>query len=173
MNVIAVEPLLLVTGASGVGKSTIAAPLQRALPQMAVFDSDALLALQRFGPTVEWEAWLHVAHSAAQGGRPTVLCGTVLPEWLSNAPGRDLVGDVHVLLLVCTDEARAQRLGARPSWRQSHSAEFIATHAAFAAALAGRGWAEVDSSERAIEEVVADVARWAQNIEHPRAPGAP
>src|SRR5262245_49151429 len=68
-------PLLLVTGASGAGKTTVLRRLQ-GLTEVVLFDSDIL-----WGPHFEkeprafFETWLRVCKVAAQAGRPVVLFG--------------------------------------------------------------------------------------------------
>jgi hypothetical protein len=42
-------PLFVVTGASGIGKSTVTGPLRRQLPDCEIFDTDALLHVAALG----------------------------------------------------------------------------------------------------------------------------
>lgn len=160
-DAIGVRPLVLLTGASGVGKTSITAPLQVILPEANVFDSDALLGL---GKDLEWESRLHVAHAGAQVGRATVLCGTVLPEWLEDLSARETVGPLHVGLLHCSDEVRAARLLARPAWRQSSSLDFVQAHADFAEVLRERGWRMFDTTSAALDVVAAEIAAWIREL---------
>lgn len=118
-------PLFVVTGASGAGKSTVLAPLARALAGLCVtFDVDYLLdaAGELAGAQpMNWEAfsaaWLAVAHGAAQSGLPTVLLGPVIPDLLEALPARRWIGSIHYLLLDCPDHERRGRIEARPVWR--------------------------------------------------------
>ena len=81
------RPFLVVTGASGAGKSTVFAPLARELAgEAAVFDIDLLIdpfAIQAEGASLSWRAiraaWLCVASGVAQSGLPTVLLGPLAP----------------------------------------------------------------------------------------------
>lgn len=157
---IAVRPLFVLTGASGVGKTTIVVPLQAALPDVNVFDTDALLGLSSFGEGVHWDAWLNVVYAGAQVGRSTLLSGTLLPEWLEELPARDLIGPVYIAVLHCDDRARSERLRARPEWRQSSSPEFIERHNEFANALLDRGWPVFDTTSAAPVDVASSIALW-------------
>src|SRR4051794_19524157 len=71
-------PLFIVTGASGSGKSAAAGELRGRLPECVVFDSDLL-----WGRTAEGQYhndWIRIAYSIAQGGRHTIICGTLMPD---------------------------------------------------------------------------------------------
>jgi len=72
-----IGPLWLVTGASGVGKTTVVDALRPLLPDWEVFDTDIIHA-------ADWQQhrsnWLRLAHAIAQNGRYTLLCGTLLPQ---------------------------------------------------------------------------------------------
>ncbi|MEV0458292.1 hypothetical protein [Catellatospora methionotrophica] len=63
------EPLYVVTGASGSGKSAILAPLAATLAECVVFDVDWLIDPMTSGGSVAWaafrDAWLSVAHGIA------------------------------------------------------------------------------------------------------------
>ena len=94
-----IEPLFLVTGASGSGKTTIYGPLARLLAgRCAVFDVDWLLdaagvLVGRPTPAeLPWagfdQAWLAVAHGIAQARLPTVLLGPLTPARLEANTGR-------------------------------------------------------------------------------------
>jgi adenylylsulfate kinase-like enzyme len=107
-----VQPLFVVTGASGSGKTTIFGPLARLLAgRCIVFDVDWLLdasstlAGGAALTEIPWagfdQAWLAVAHGVAQSGLPTVLLGTITPDRVQSNVGRKWVGDVHALLLDC------------------------------------------------------------------------
>ena len=86
----AVQPLFIVTGASGSGKTAASVPLARRLQgQCITFDADWLLdaagELSADQP-IRWpafrDAWLAVAHGVAQSGMPTVLLGPLIPQHL-------------------------------------------------------------------------------------------
>lgn len=116
------EPLFVVTGASGSGKTAIFPLLANALPECAVFDMDWLIDPMSTAGPVDWEAfrdaWLCVAHGVAQGHRSTVLLGPLMPDWLEGLPKRRWIGPIHFVVLDCPDEQRRARLQARPSWRE-------------------------------------------------------
>src|SRR5689334_11094644 len=121
-------PLFVVAGTSGAGKTSVLPELVKQLPECVVFDKDLLLGHATHGLEQFYDAWLLIAHSIAQGGRHTVICGTIMPWDLDNCPNRDLVGTIHFLNLHCNDEVREQRLKARPAWRKSSSDEAIEEH---------------------------------------------
>lgn len=90
------------------------------------FDADWLLdstkALSVSGDApIYWpafrDAWLSIAHGVAQSGLPTVLFGPLIPEHLNDLPSRRWIGDLHFVVLDCSDSIRRSRLEARPVWR--------------------------------------------------------
>ncbi|HLQ57420.1 MAG TPA: AAA family ATPase [Streptosporangiaceae bacterium] len=122
----AIEPLFVVTGASGSGKTAIFPALARLLTGRCVtFDFnwmlDAAGALSG-GQPVAWPAFrdarLAVAHGIAQSGMPTVLLGPLIPGHLNRLANRRWVGEIHYLLLDCPDDLRRRRIEARPAWRR-------------------------------------------------------
>jgi hypothetical protein len=160
---VAIEPLFVVTGASGSGKTAIFTPLARALAGRCVtFDADWLLdaagALSGRRPIAWpafWEAWLAVAHGVAQSGMPTVLLGSLMPP-LDELANLQWIGDIHYLLLDCTDDRRRDRIESRPPWRQHD----IENQTAFADWLRSHVPDRVDTSDGTPSETAAAVAAW-------------
>ena len=123
-----VLPMVVVTGASGVGKSSVIQPLQTKLTDYVVLDKDAMWS-------ASWEQaynnFFRIASAVAQAERVTVVVGTILPEMVDTLSDRDLVGAIHYANLHCNDETREQRLLARRTWDIPDSG-FIAEHQQFA-----------------------------------------
>lgn len=123
-------PLFIVTGPSGVGKTTVVNELQRLLPAWDVFDIDIL-----WDSGGDWQMvkanWLRIADFLAQNGRLTILCGTLLPDDLAACPSRIFFSTIYWLALHCDPATLALRLRARPAWRGCDE-EFIVTHQTFA-----------------------------------------
>jgi energy-coupling factor transporter ATP-binding protein EcfA2 len=126
---IALHPLLLVTGASGTGKTTIALQLAGRLPEAVVLDQDILWMPEMDTPEDNWKRfgtlWLRVAANIAQSGRPVMLLGSAVPGQYERLPERRLIGPIHTLALVCEEDELVRRLADRPSWRDSCEASFI------------------------------------------------
>src|SRR4051794_31325798 len=127
----AVQPMFVVTGASGSGKTAVHGPLARRLAGRCVtFDVDWLIdpaTVLSHGRPIDWpalrDAWLAVAHGVAQARMPTVLLGPLIPEHLENLPARRWIGAVYFFVLDCPDNVRRQRIDARPRWRARDSGE--------------------------------------------------
>jgi RNase adaptor protein for sRNA GlmZ degradation len=159
-------PLIIVTGTSGAGKTTIVERLPEALPEFDVFDCDLLL-----GHFADFErlfgAWLAVAWSLAMQNRRVVLALSSRPEVIERQPERQLWRNVLFLNLHCDDDERERRLRARPAWRNSATDEFIANMKPFAAVLIQEAAATVDTTNRGVDDVLAEVTAWIRGIHEP------
>jgi hypothetical protein len=153
-------PLFVVTGTSGVGKSTITAPLRKLLPGCLVIESDVILHVAALGWDTWRNTWLQISHAAALGGQPTVLTGSLTPDQLERLPARRLIGPIHFALLDCPDDVLADRLRARPDWRLSSSEGKVIEYQRFAAWLRARITPSFDTSTASAAEVAERVAAW-------------
>jgi hypothetical protein len=168
---IPVRPLFVVTGPSGAGKSTIIGPLRRLLSECDVFEADLTWHIAAAGHDNWRNTWLQIAHGIGLNGRATVLCGSLMPDQLERLPARRLVGPIHFCLLDCPDDVRAARLRARPSWRDSSSAETIARHQRFAAWLRARISPCFDTGTLTPDETAELVASWVRETPSTRVRG--
>jgi hypothetical protein len=167
------HPLLVVTGASGTGETTIVAPLRRRLPDCEVFETDTILHVAALGWDTWRNTWLQLAYAIALNGRASVLCGSLVPEHLENLPARWLVGPIHFCNLDCPDAVLAERLRARPAWRASSHQAKIVEHQRFAAWLRARIQPTFDTSKLSADAVADRVAGWVQQLLASTAPGDP
>lgn len=165
-------PLLVVTGASGTGKSAIAEPLRRRLPGCEVLETDVILHVAALGWEVWRNTWLQLAAAIARNGRATVLCGSLTSAQLAGLPARRLVGPIHFCNLDCPDAVLAGRLRARPAWR-GWSGPRIAEQQRFAATLRQQVRPTFDTSVLSVEEVAERVAAWAGRLLAGAAPAEP
>lgn len=147
----------LVTGASGVGKSTVRQRLEREFAGTV-----DMLELAALGVTPQWDlAWRHQmvermvqrALAAQAAGRSFLFCGDPVPpgEVLA-APSADKLGPIAVCLLDAQPEAQEARLTARgddPSLTFAHVsfAAWMRQHVVDPAhrpdVITGGGWSEM------------------------------
>ena len=104
-------PLFIVTGASGVGKTTVMEELRIQLPDFVILSTDNDL----FGETPldyqgRFNLLLRVAYFVAQSGRVTVICGTFMPWDAQKCDQYDQFSDVCFINLHCDDATRNARL---------------------------------------------------------------
>ena len=161
-------PLLMVSGASGAGKSTVCHQLLGQLDQVVLLDSDILWRPEFNLPENNYrnffETWLRMAKNIAQAGRPVVLfgAGTGVPENIEPCVERRYFSDIKYLALVCDDEPLANRLKARPAWRGSGEQSYIEDHLNF------NRWFKtqsasitlLDTTHTTIAQTTAQVAEW-------------
>jgi broad-specificity NMP kinase len=130
-------PLMIVSGASGAGKSTVCRQLLGVLETVVQLDSDILWREEFIKPADNYraffETWLRMAKNISQSGRPVVLFGAGLgmPENLEPCLERRYFSRVHYLVLVCSDACLTERLQSRPAWRQSAQPAFIEAQLSF------------------------------------------
>jgi chloramphenicol 3-O-phosphotransferase len=163
-------PLLIVSGASGTGKSTICQNIIGRVSQAVLLDSDILWRPEFNTPETNFrnyfETWLRVCKNISQSGRPVVLfgAGVGVPENIEGCIERRYFSQVYYLALVCSDEILAVRLQQRPDWRGSRDPVYIEEHVRF------NRWfkaydrqpsiALVDTSYLSPDETARQVASW-------------
>lgn len=163
-------PLLIVSGASGAGKTTVCQHLSGKVTQAVLLDSDILWRPEFNTPDTNYrvffETWLRVCKNISQSGRPVVLFGAGMgvPRNIENCIERRYFSKVHYLALVCSAEALSQRLGQRPEWRGTHEPTYIEEHIRFNSwfkAYNGQPVIKlVDTTNAVLEETAQQVASW-------------
>ncbi len=173
------RPLLIVTGASGTGKSTVCQQLLSRLDEVVLLDADILWQPEFNQPENNYrnffETWLRMAKNIGQSGRPVVLFGAGLgvPDNIEPCVERRYFSEVHYLALVCVEETLRQRLQNRPAWRQSGQAEFIERQIQFNQWFAERGRDAtppvdlLDTTTMSVQETASQVTSWICGIIKP------
>jgi hypothetical protein len=124
-------PLLVVSGASGTGKTSVCFNLTGRYQGAVLLDSDILWRPEFNTPESNYrgffETWLRVCKNVAQSGRTVSLfgAGVGVPENLENCVERRYFSVIHYLALVCSDEILSKRLEQRPAWRGTRDKGFI------------------------------------------------
>jgi len=166
-------PLFVITGASGVGKSTTCLALTAKTRDFVVMDSDILWRPEFNQPNKDYrdyrETWLRVCKNISQAGKPVVLCGSGVPEQFEQCVERRYFSVIHYLALVCSDEALESRLRSRPAWRNSADEKYIKTHVAFNRWLKEHASSTeppislLDTSEISVNESVERLEDWVRD----------
>jgi broad-specificity NMP kinase len=163
-------PLFVLTGASGVGKTTTCLELAARTKNFVVMESDILWRDEFNQPETNYlnyrETWLRVCKNISQAGKPVILCGAGIPDQFEQCVERRYFSDIHYLALVCEDEALAARLRSRPDWR-GVSDEYIERHVEFNRWLKANAQSTqppmsvIDTSAITVSETAGRVEQWA------------
>lgn len=165
-------PLLMIGGASGVGKTTVYNHSVGTLNDVVVLEADILWQSEFNQPENNYraffETWLRMSKNISQSGRPVVLfgAGAAVPENVEPCVERRYFSAVHYLALTCDDAVIVERLKSRPAWRKCDDLEFIEEHIKF-----NRWFKEtaitldppvelLDTTGMSVEEVSVRVAQW-------------
>ena len=107
-------PLFIVTGASGVGKTTTVQALQSASRDFVCMDSDMLYNLMPHETSEDYmaqtEQMMVFARNIMQCGKPTVWTRAGNIDMLDKAYGTRFFSGIYVLALVCAESELRRRM---------------------------------------------------------------
>jgi adenylate kinase family enzyme len=163
-------PLLIISGASGSGKTAICSYLSGKFTQAVLLDSDIIWQPEFNTPDTNYrdffEIWLRICKNISQSGRPVVLfgAGAGVPENIENRIERRYFSNVHYLALVCSNEALSARLQQRPLWRGTRDTAYIEEHIRFNqwfTAYDGQPVIKlIDTTDAPIENTAMQITSW-------------
>lgn len=155
-------PLFIVTGASGVGKTTVIKELRGLLPDADIFDIDSIHPFVGEDWNKIQNIWLRVARNIAESGRISIICGTMMPWDVEKCEDYQYFKKIYYLNLHCDDETRELRLRAR-NWPE----DMIQEHKSFAKWLlenADKAYTPpmptVETSKTGVNEVALQISEW-------------
>ncbi len=107
-------PLFIISGASGIGKSTACEILFQNECDYIVMESDLLWHEMYNTPHNSYyeyrQLWLRVCANISQIGKPVVLCVCALPEQFELCSEYNLFTKVYYLAIVCDDQDLENRM---------------------------------------------------------------
>lgn len=165
-------PLLIVGGASGVGKSTVCRALAGEVDGVVCIDVDMLWdgAFSEIESSFEYNAYyLRLAVMIAQSGLPIVLFGTDVgqPGIVEETVEQRYFSSIHYLALTCDPEIQEERLHERSNWLDATDRWTMVDEQ-----IALNRWYNergddpssqietLDVTDRTVEQLVARVAAW-------------
>jgi gluconate kinase len=164
------QPLFILSGASGTGKTTVCLSLISQFHECVVLEQDILWGVVPATSEDNYSSyrnvWLRMVKNIGQAGRPVVLCGTVLPEQFEDCPERRYFSTLYYLTLVCDDDLLVERLQHRPEWRMTHTPEVLEDMLQFNRWLKANASLTIppitlyDTSHQNIDETLEYVAEW-------------
>lgn len=114
MNPTKKQQLFIITGASGVGKSTMCRILFQNESKYIVMESDILWNRIYDTPDDDYRAyrelWMKICKNISQIGMPVVLCGCAIPKQFELCDERKNFTDIHYLAVVCDDAVLERRM---------------------------------------------------------------
>jgi broad-specificity NMP kinase len=166
-------PLFVLTGASGVGKTSTCLALAARANDLVAMESDILWRDEFNQPETNYrnyrEMWLRVCKNISQAGKPVILCGAAVPSQFEQCVERRYFSDIYYLALVCDDEVLASHLRSRPAWRSTSADEQIKEQVAFNRWLKDNArstqppMALLDTTEITVDQSVEGVMRWVRD----------
>jgi gluconate kinase len=170
-------PLFILTGASGVGKSTVCLELAAKMKDVVVLESDILWRAEYDQPETQYreyrETWLRVCKNISQAGKPVVLCGVGLPAQFEQCVERRYFSELHYLALICDDQIFASRLRNRPTRHGPRKDEYVEGQVAFNRWLRNNAQSTeppmtlLDTSGITVDETVEKVEQWILSLHNP------
>ncbi len=169
-------PLLVISGASGTGKSTVCDRLMGRIDEVVLLEADILWQPEYTQPNGGhrrfYETWLRVAKNISQAGRPVALvnAGMGVPENLEECVERRYFAEIHRLALTCGDGELAARLHARPQWRNCGDPAYVQAHVDYNRWFRENGDASnppielLDTTGVSIEATAGQVASWIREV---------
>lgn len=146
----AYQPLLIVCGASGAGKTTILHQMMGRITDAVLLEGDILY---HDGVSNFHELWLRMAKNIGQSGRPVVLFSSgAHPGNIEPCIESRYFSRIAYLALVLDDDQLAARLKARPAWRGSADEGSIQGQTSY------NRWFKAQSSEHADKITLVDTS---------------
>jgi hypothetical protein len=166
-------PLFIISGPSGVGKSTVCNNLVNSCRDFVLLDTDILWRDEFNKPEDNYrnffEMWLRLSKNISQSGRPVVLFGVGfgVPDNLEVCIERRYFSEIHYLAMTISDEVISERLNKRPEWRNTRRKEYIEDHQRFSKWLMNYNMNKkhppitlLDVSGKSIQETSDEVSIW-------------
>ena len=114
MNITKKQPLFMITGASGVGKSSVCNILFRNETKYIVMESDLLWDGVYDTPDDDYhnwrKLWLNICANISQIGMPVVLCGCTTPDQNELHEERKLFTKIYYIAITCNDSELENRM---------------------------------------------------------------
>lgn len=162
-------PLFVVTGASGVGKTTAVQALQRSCQDFVCLDNDLFYNIMPHETQEDYmaqtEQMMAFAREIMQCGKPTMWARAGNVDLLGGAYGSRFFSGIYVLALVCGEEELSRRMGegrgiSDPGWLRSSADynRYFMEHDN----IGGVPYDALDVTGLTVDEAASAVGQWAK-----------
>lgn len=152
------QPLFVVNGASGAGKSTMLPDLIERLSKVAVVMEADILHNSDQTVQAAGDMWLRICKNIGQVGLPVVLVAAgLIPQNLVDSAETRYFSTIHHIALTCTPDEQRRRLAARPAWRGT---DWQAQNDFNHWFLHESGMDLIDTTEKTVAQTAAAIADW-------------
>ncbi len=160
-------PLYILSGCSGVGKTTTALEIMKRKVDFVVLDADVFSGFMPMATDEDYESWVelieHISKSIMQSGRPVLWTIAGCLDKFNHMYNRRFFTDIHCLVLVCDEELLKIRMSegrgiTDANWIKGSVDynNYLKTHNT----LGDMTYETLDISNKTVEQVADYVIKW-------------
>jgi gluconate kinase len=157
-------PLYILSGASGIGKTSIMKSLQAEMLELVFLDGDALVMNNDFSAESK-ENLLRIFKNIHQSGKPVLVSVCFFPQHFKESIEKRYFRRINFLTLFCEEQDLVKRLKSRPSLRHNTILPFIETNRWVNTQISNNNNEMIffSNSQRSLEQSKNEIKEWLIN----------